>query len=42
MDGNDRVVKPERVIDRLPAGFDALRAEARGEGFRLVERLATD
>jgi GNAT superfamily N-acetyltransferase len=42
MDGNDRVVKLERVIERLPAGFDALRAEARGEGYRFVERLATD
>jgi hypothetical protein len=35
-------MKLERVIERFPAGFDGLRAEARGEGFRLVERLATD
>jgi GNAT superfamily N-acetyltransferase len=42
MGNNDRVVKLERVIERLPAGFDALRVEARGEGYRFVERLATD
>jgi GNAT superfamily N-acetyltransferase len=42
MGNNDRVVKLERVIKRLPEGFDALRAEARGEGYRFVERLATD
>jgi GNAT superfamily N-acetyltransferase len=30
------------VLQELPAGFDALRAEARAEGYRLVERLATD
>jgi GNAT superfamily N-acetyltransferase len=32
----------ELVIDNLPAGFDALRAEALAEGFRQMERLATD
>jgi len=26
----------------LPAGFEALRAEARAEGFRQIERLTTD
>jgi GNAT superfamily N-acetyltransferase len=30
------------VSGDLPAGFDTLRAEARGEGFRQIERLATD
>lgn len=30
------------VIDRLPAGFDALREEARAEGYLFVERLAAD
>lgn len=30
------------VIENLPAGFDALRAEAREEGYRFVERLAVD
>ena len=39
---NDQVPKLQRVIEELPAGFDALRAEARAEGYRFVERLATD
>ena len=30
------------VIEELPAGFDALRAEARDEGYLFVDRLATD
>ena len=30
------------VIENLPAGFDALRAEARAEGHAFVERLAAD
>jgi GNAT superfamily N-acetyltransferase len=30
------------VMDRLPAGFDELRAEANAEGYRFVERLAKD
>jgi GNAT superfamily N-acetyltransferase len=42
MGSNGEVAKLERVIERLPPGFDALRAEARGEGYRFVERLATD
>jgi GNAT superfamily N-acetyltransferase len=32
----------EPVLDDLPAGFDALRADALAEGFRQVERLAAD
>jgi GNAT superfamily N-acetyltransferase len=39
---NDQVPKLQRVIEELPAGFDALRAEARAEGYSFVERLATD
>ena len=42
MGNNDRVPKLQRVIKELPAGFDALRAEARAEGYLFVERLATD
>jgi GNAT superfamily N-acetyltransferase len=38
----DPPLQLERVVDHLPAGFDALRTEARTEGFRQVERLATD
>lgn len=32
----------ERLIENLPAGFDTMRAEARAEGYRFVETLATD
>ena len=32
----------ERVITELPAGFDVLRAEARAEGYRHVDRLADE
>lgn len=32
----------ERVIEELPPGFDALRAEARAEGYQHLDRLATD
>jgi GNAT superfamily N-acetyltransferase len=42
MRNNDRVPKLRRVIKELPEGFDALRAEARAEGYLFVERLATD
>jgi GNAT superfamily N-acetyltransferase len=31
-----------RVIEHLPEGFDALRAEARTEGYLFVDRLAAD
>ena len=40
MAGNDRVL--QRVIEELPTGFEALRAEARAEGYLFVERLAAD
>jgi len=42
MANNDQAPLLQPVIDELPAGFDALRAEARAEGYRFVERLATD
>src|SRR5271166_3364195 len=42
MKKNDQVPKLQRVIEELPAGFDALRAEARAEGYLFVERLATE
>jgi GNAT superfamily N-acetyltransferase len=32
----------ERIIEELPPGFDALRAEAQAEGYRHFDRLATD
>jgi GNAT superfamily N-acetyltransferase len=31
-----------RISEALPAGFEAMRAEARGEGHRFLERLAAD
>ena len=42
MGNNGQVPTLQRVTMQLPAGFDALRAEARAEGYRFVERLATD
>ena len=35
-------IETEAVVEDLPTGFDALRAEARAQGFRQVERLAAD
>ena len=32
----------QRVIDELPADFDTIRAEARAEGYRFLDRLAND
>ena len=32
----------EVIAGALPAGFDALRREARAEGYRFIERLATE
>jgi GNAT superfamily N-acetyltransferase len=32
----------EVIAGALPAGFDALREEARAEGYRFIDRLATD
>jgi GNAT superfamily N-acetyltransferase len=42
MKTSDNPLELEPVLDALPAGFDALRAEALGEGFRQVERLAAE
>ena len=42
MGKNGQVPTLQRVTTELPAGFDALRAEARAEGYRFVERLAND
>jgi GNAT superfamily N-acetyltransferase len=36
------MIRVERVIEELPAGFGALRAEARAEGYRHLERLAAE
>ncbi len=38
----DNPLTLEQVLDDLPAGFDVLRAEALAEGFRQMERLASD
>lgn len=35
-------IRLQRVAEQLPAGFDALRAAARAEGYRHLERLATE
>lgn len=32
----------EKIIRKLPVGFEVLRTEARAEGYRHLERLATD
>lgn len=42
MRDNEQALRLERVIDELPEGFDALRAEALAEGHGFVERLAAD
>ena len=42
MKASDDPLELEPVLDALPAGFEALRAEALAEGFRQVERLAAD
>src|SRR5881275_217144 len=42
MKPSDDPLELEPVLDALPVGFDALRAEALAEGFRQVERLAAD
>ena len=36
------MVQLVRVIDDLPDGFDALRAEADAEGFKAMSRLAAE
>jgi hypothetical protein len=40
--GRRHGIETEAVVEDLPTGFDALRAEARAQGFRQVERLAAD
>jgi GNAT superfamily N-acetyltransferase len=35
-------VRFQRVIDELPADFDTIRAEARAEGYRFLDRLTMD
>jgi GNAT superfamily N-acetyltransferase len=42
MEDNDSAPELQLVIENLPAGFDALREEARAEGYLFVERLAAD
>jgi GNAT superfamily N-acetyltransferase len=36
------MIRLERVVDVLPAGVDALREEARGQGHRMLDTLATE
>ena len=42
MEDDDAAPELQLVIENLPAGFDALREEARVEGHLFVERLAAD
>jgi GNAT superfamily N-acetyltransferase len=42
MDDNDPAPELQLVIENLPAGFNALREQARAEGYLFVERLAAD
>lgn len=42
MKASDDPLELEPVLDALPVGFDALRADALTEGFRQMERLAAD
>ncbi len=36
------MIRLERVIDALPADFEAMRAEARAEGFGMLDTLAAE
>jgi GNAT superfamily N-acetyltransferase len=36
------MIRLERVVDALPAGFEALRAEANAGGFGMLDTLAAD
>jgi GNAT superfamily N-acetyltransferase len=38
----DSLLHLAQITDALPAGFETMRAEARAEGYRFLERLATD
>jgi GNAT superfamily N-acetyltransferase len=42
MRDNNPALQLQLVIENLPAGFGALREEARGEGYKFVERLIAD
>ncbi|HEX3863788.1 MAG TPA: GNAT family N-acetyltransferase [Stellaceae bacterium] len=42
MNGKLEPVQLETVIGDLPSGFEVLRSDARGEGYRHIERLAGD
>jgi GNAT superfamily N-acetyltransferase len=35
-------VRIDRVVEALPTGFETMRSEALAEGYRFLERLATD
>ena len=39
---NDQALELQLVVEELPAGFGALQADARAEGYLFVDRLATD
>jgi GNAT superfamily N-acetyltransferase len=36
------MIRLERVVDALPLGFDAMQAEARGEGHTMLDTLARE
>jgi GNAT superfamily N-acetyltransferase len=36
------MIRLQRVVGALPAGLDALRLEARGNGYRMLDTLATE
>ncbi len=38
----DRTLELHPIVDELPVAFDGLRAEARAEGHRFVDRLAVE
>jgi GNAT superfamily N-acetyltransferase len=38
----DATVRIVQVVENLPPGFETLRDEARAEGYRMLDRLATD
>jgi GNAT superfamily N-acetyltransferase len=40
--GGVPLVQLQPVVDELPADFDTVRAEARAEGYRFLDRLASD
>lgn len=36
------MIRLERVVDTLPAGFEALRVEARGDGYSMLDTLVRE